>query len=70
MTDEELVNAAIALANDFYRLHGYVARKNFKYWESSHPQEQLIFEMVCLAFEKIRGSDVMGAIENIEAEND
>ncbi len=70
MTNEELVNAAIELADDFYRLHGFEPKKNFKYWESSHPQEQLIFEMACLAFEKIRGSDVMEAIEDIEAENE
>ncbi|HDY1642859.1 TPA: hypothetical protein RPA94_000454 [Escherichia coli] len=38
---------------------GYTHRPGFKYWESPHPQEQLVFQMACRAFEVIRGSDVM-----------
>lgn len=65
MTDEELVDAAIALAGDFYAMQGYKHRPGFKYWLSPHPHERLCFEMACRAFEAIRGSDVMSAIEEM-----
>lgn len=66
MTNRELVDAAIELAGQFYAMQGYTHRTGFKYWESPHPQEQLVFEMACRAFEVIRGSDVMGAIADLE----
>lgn len=66
MTNRELVNAAIELAGQFYAMQGYTHRAGFKYWESPHHQEQLVFEMACRAFEFIRGSDVMDAIADLE----
>nr|DAP42545.1 MAG TPA: hypothetical protein [Caudoviricetes sp.] len=66
MTNRELVDAAIELAGQFYAMQGYTHRTGFKYWESPHPQEQLVFEMACRAFEVIRGSDVMDAIADLE----
>ncbi|HAU4282927.1 TPA: hypothetical protein F6W46_09405 [Citrobacter freundii] len=66
MTNRELVDAAIELAGQFYAMQGYIHRTGFKYWESPHPQEQLVFEMACRAFEVIRGSDVMVAIADLE----
>lgn len=68
MTNCELVDAAIELAGKFYSMQGYTHRPGFKYWESPHPQEQLVFEMACCAFEFIRGSDVMDAISDLEDE--
>lgn len=66
MTNRELVDAAIELAGQFYAMQGYTHRTGFKYWESPHPQELLVFEMACRAFEVIRGSDVMDAIADLE----
>ena len=66
MTNRELLDAAIELAGKFYSMQGYTHRPGFKYWESPHPQEQLVFEMACCAFEYIRGSDVMDAIAGLE----
>ncbi|SQC35935.1 Uncharacterised protein [Kluyvera cryocrescens] len=43
MTNRELVDAAIELAGEFYAMQGYSHRPGFKYWESPHPQEQLVF---------------------------
>ncbi len=68
MTNRELVDAAIKLAGDFYSMMGYTHRPGFKYWESPHPQEQLVFQMACRAFEVIRGSDVMDAVADLEDE--
>lgn len=66
MTNRELVDAAIELAGAFYAMHGYVHREGFKYWLSPHPQERLMFEMACRAFEMCRGSDVMDAVADLE----
>jgi hypothetical protein len=66
MNDEELVAAAIELAGEFYSMMGYSHREGFKYWESPHPQERLVFDMAALAFEKCRDSDVWDAISGME----
>lgn len=68
MTNAQLVEAAIKLAGEFYSMQGYTHRDGFKYWESPHPQERLMFDMACRAFEVIRGSDVMEAIADMEDE--
>lgn len=68
MTNRELVDAAIELAGEFYAMQGYTHRQGFKYWESPHPHEQLVFKMARHAFEVIRGSDVMDAIADLEDE--
>lgn len=65
MTNRELVDAAIELAGEFYAMQGYTHRQGFKYWESPHPHEQLVFKMACHAFEVVRGSDVMDAIADL-----
>lgn len=66
MTNQELVDAAVALAGKFYELAGYTHREGFKYWESPHPQENLMWKMACVAFEDIRGSDVEGALDDLD----
>lgn len=70
MTDKELVDVAIILAGKFYSMMGYSHREGFKYWESPHPQERLVFDMACEALEIIRGSNVMDAIDNMDDENE
>jgi hypothetical protein len=66
VTDEEIVAAAIELAGEFYAMQGYSHRPGFKYWESPHPQEQLMWRMACHAFETLRGTDPEDALSNIE----
>ncbi|WP_313824042.1 hypothetical protein [Leclercia sp.] len=68
MSNQELVDAAIALAGEFYAMQGYTHRPGFKYWQSPHPHERLCFDMACRAFEIIRGSDVMSAVDDLEDE--
>lgn len=65
-TDQELVDEALELANKFYALQGYIARPGFKFYDSPHPAEQLMWRMACEAFEFIRGSDVIDALMNLE----
>lgn len=66
MSNEELIAAAVELAGKFYSAQGYIHRPGFKYYESPHPAEQLVWEMACDAFEFIRGSDVRDALAEIE----
>lgn len=66
MTDEQIVDAAIELAGEFYAMQGYNHRSGFKYWESPHPQEQLMWRMACQAFIQLRDTDPEDALSNIE----
>lgn len=68
MTNSELIDAAIELAGEFYQMHGYTYRPGFKYWQSPHPHERLMFDMACRAFELLRATDVMDAIAEQEDE--
>ncbi|MBT0718111.1 hypothetical protein HGT71_07495 [Rosenbergiella epipactidis] len=64
----EIVNQAIELANRFYQQHGYVSREGFKFWQSPHPQERLMFEMACAAFDFLKGTEVMDIVNELEEE--
>lgn len=66
MNDEELVSSAIELAGKFYEMHGYRHRPGFKYYESPHPQEQLMWQMACKAFETLHDTDIEDALSSIE----
>ncbi|HHQ6628327.1 TPA: hypothetical protein ACSTL5_004895 [Serratia fonticola] len=68
MTEEQLVEAALELASKFYAAQGYIARPGFKFYDSQHPAERLVWEMACDAFEFIRGSDVRDALTSIEGD--
>lgn len=69
MSNQELVDAAIELAGEFYCLMGYTHREGFKYYNSQHPQEQMVWKMACAAFLNLRGSDVEDALSDIEDES-
>ncbi len=64
----EIVNQAIKLAGKFYQQHGYIHREGFKYWQSPHPQERLMFDMACIAFDLIQGVEVMEIVSELEDE--
>ena len=64
MDDAELVKSALALADKFYVMYGHISRPEFKFYESSHPMERLMWDMACEAFDHIRGSDVNNALDN------
>lgn len=58
MSDEELIEQTNNLAHRFYRMHGYQAPKGFKFYEATHPQEVLMWDMACAAMEDLRQTDV------------
>lgn len=69
LSDAELVNAAHDLAVKFYRLIGYEHKSGHKkLYDSQHPTEQAMWQMACVAFEEIRGSDVECALEAVRGE--
>lgn len=68
LTDEELVEKALELARMFYSMLGYKVEVGFKFYDSKHPQEQMVWDMACEAFDFIRGSDVHDALSAIEGE--
>lgn len=65
MDDEELVSSALALADKFYVMLGNISLPGFKYYESNHPTEQLMWQMACKAFDHITYSDVDSALDDI-----
>lgn len=58
MTDEEIYKQTLQLADAFYQMMGYKSRPNFKYHDSNHPTERLVWEMACLAQELLAGNEV------------
>lgn len=70
--DEELigpkaiVDKAIALAGRFYEMHGYTHRPGFKYWESLHPQERMMFDMAVEAIDYLTATEVWECISELE----
>lgn len=67
-TEEEIVDRANELARKFYAGMGYAVPDNFKFYESSHPQEWLCWDMAVVAFAMIEGTDVKQALEHVEDE--
>jgi len=66
MTDAELVESALKLADMFYVMQGNISRPGFKFYASTHPLEQLMWDMACAAFEVINGTDIENALAEIE----
>lgn len=65
-TDKEIVQQTITLAGKFYEAHGYTHREGFRYWESPHPQERLMWEMACLAQVMLTETDPEDALSGLE----
>jgi hypothetical protein len=65
-SDEEIVQQTIALAGKFYEAFGFTHREGFRYWESSHPQEQLVWEMACVAQITLTNTDPNDALSELE----
>ncbi len=68
MTDEEVVNSGLDLARKIYSVMGYQVEKGFKFYESSHPQEEGIWHIVVMSFDHINGTDLQTALESIQDE--
>lgn len=65
-TNKQIVEECNDLANTFARMHGHIDRPEFKYYKATHPQEALFWEMALAAYDHIEGTDVDGALEEME----
>jgi len=65
-TDEELLVEAERLARSFYKLHGYVVREGYCFRKATHPQEQLMWDLVVEAYEHIEGTDLQNAVAAVD----
>lgn len=64
--DETIVSQTIALAGQFYEAHGYTHTEGFRYWESTHPQERLMWRLACLAQLELTDTDPEDALQELE----
>lgn len=62
-TEKQIVDDANDLAREFYAILGYQAKEGFRFDLSAHPQEQAMWLMACVAYERIHGTDVEEALE-------
>lgn len=65
MTDRKLVDLGLELSRAFYLAHGYQVEKGYKFYDSQHPQEQGMWALACIAFDKLTGTDLNDALANI-----
>lgn len=65
-TDQQVVDECLELADTFYAMHGMVSRPGFRYYESPHPMEQAMWSLAVYAYDHIEGTDVQGALDNLE----
>lgn len=64
--NDTIVQQTIALAGQFYSEQGYRHREGFRYWESPHPQERLMWRLACLAQIELTNTDPEDALQELE----
>jgi hypothetical protein len=67
-TDQQIVDGANALAHQFYRMTGYVAPPDVKFWEEERSRERLAWDMAVLAYDHIEKTCVQSAVANLLSE--
>jgi len=67
---QQIIDDALSLARALYSSIGYEVSKGFKFYESSHPQEQSMWEMAALAYEHIECTDVVNVLDELQDEQD
>ena len=64
-TDQEIINEALDLAREFYRLMGYVQADGYKFYEATHPQEIMCWNMAIVAFDIIGATDLLDVLDSV-----
>lgn len=65
-TPTQIVEAANSLARLFYAQQGYMVPEGYRFDKARHPQESRMWEMACLAYEEIDGSEPEAALDEME----
>lgn len=64
-SDKQIVADANELAREFYGLMGYLVPPGHDFRLAMHPQEQMCWKMAVCAYERISGTDVENAVDNL-----
>lgn len=67
MNDREIIEKCNDLAREFYKMMGYVRTKSFSFYQATHTQERLCWEMARLACETLSGDEIEDALEGLDA---
>lgn len=68
MNDKEIIKQTNDLARAFYALMGYRVSVDFDFGSATHPQEVLVWNMACIAQERLKFTDVFNLIEELDDE--
>ncbi len=56
--EKEIIDRALELAKRIYSYMGYEVDKGYKFYQSSHSQEQMVWQIVVTAYDFIEGTDI------------
>ncbi len=65
-TEQQIVDEANELARMFYLEMSYRAPEGFRFDRSRHPQEQAMWRLACVAFNRLQATDPADALSNVE----
>ena len=63
----KIVSSCNELARVFYQSHGCEVPEGFAFHEATHPQERSMWDLAVMAYEHIEGTDVLEALNELEA---
>lgn len=69
-TPQDVINETIEVALELYSFLGYEAKPGFKFWESKHPTEVMVWAMACAMMERFTDTDPEDALAELESETD
>lgn len=64
-TPAQIVASANSLARLFYAQRGYVVPEGYRFDKARHPQERQMWELACLAYGEIEGTEPEAALDEM-----
>jgi hypothetical protein len=64
-TPAQIVASANSLARLFYAQQGYEVPEGSRFDKARHPQERLMWNLACLAYEEIEGTEPEAALDEM-----
>ena len=65
-SNADVVKAGNALARMFYASMGYAVPPGYRFDQATHPQEVGCWNMACIAYDHIEGTDLQSAADEEE----
>lgn len=66
-TNKEIIAGANAMAREFYEMHGFQSPEGFRFDKAPRSRERGMWDLACVAFEAIEGTDVESALAEEES---